>query len=94
MSPDHLFLKCLEFVREQSSGEWGEAIEESDAKSMATFIAKLPLSDETATATIGGLRGEVVNLLGIIKSVCPEYLDGEVCIRARAALNPQEARND
>lgn len=54
MTPEHLFLKCLEFVREQSAGEWGDAVEAADAGKMAAFISGLPLQSDAAV--IAGLR--------------------------------------
>jgi hypothetical protein len=30
--------QCLEFVRNQSSGEWGDMIEAADANALATFV--------------------------------------------------------
>lgn len=41
MSDHELYLRCLEFVREQSSGEWGDEIEKSDAKKLAAFVREV-----------------------------------------------------
>jgi hypothetical protein len=41
MSEREIYLECLEFVRNQASGEWGEEIEKSDAEAMAKFVSGL-----------------------------------------------------
>ncbi len=36
-----LFAKCLDFIQEQSAGEWGEDLEKSDAQKLLEFVKNL-----------------------------------------------------
>lgn len=41
MSETELYLRCLEFVRDQSAGEWGEVVEREDARKLVAFVRDL-----------------------------------------------------
>lgn len=55
-----LFLKCLEFTREQSSGEWGDDVERSDALKLVAFIRALPPSFVGQDLTVSRDLGQAV----------------------------------
>lgn len=83
-----LYQRCLAFVQDQSSGEWGDPIESEDAKKLLAFVQS---ETRTLEAQIAELRSVLEELQPV---ACGDWCsDGKhipECARAMAALQHKE----
>ena len=60
MSEVNLYDRCLAFVQDQSSGEWGDFIEREDAKKLVEFVQS---ETRALSAEVEALRAGIREIL-------------------------------